>query len=277
MIAAALLVLAAQNQVEHGVTYSRQGGAELKMDIYRPKDAPSALPAVLIIHGGAWMNGDRTAMATLASGLAAKGFVAATLDYRLAPASHWPAMLDDCQAAVRFLRANATRYQVDPRRVAAAGPSAGGHLALLLGTRETRIDHPPEYPEQSSKVEAVLDFFGPTDFSQDWPHGDYYDAMFEAVLGKPRAEAEEDLRLASPINYVDKDSAPVFIFQGLADPLVRPHQSQLLEAKYRSLGLPVKSIYVEGVGHELPFNNPKVRSAVVQAITWLEQQLKKAA
>jgi acetyl esterase/lipase len=268
----AFLLWAMLPKVEPDVVFTKVGDTELKMDLYYPSEsAPKTNAAVVVIHGGAWISGDRKQMAPLAQHFASKGLFAASVQYRLAPKHKWPAMLDDVQSAVRYLRANAAKYGFDPNRIGAAGASAGGHLSLFLGARDTR-DAAGFLPEHSSRVTAVFDIFGPTDMTRDFPAST--DMLYQMVLGKPRQEAEQEIRNASPLLFIDKNSAPVFIFQGLADPLVNPNQSRYLEAKYKEVGVPVQAVYVEGVGHELPVDkNPKVKQAVEQGTDWLIKHL----
>jgi len=259
--------------VDMDVVYSRAGGEELKMDIHRPLDAgDKPLPCVVVIHGGAWVGGQRQDMDQLARVFAAKGVVAANISYRLAKAPkfyRWPSMLDDAQTAVRFVRENAAKYRIDPLRIGASGASAGGHLALFLGSRDTRDPKPAEFPVHSSRVGAVLDLFGPTDMTKDYPRNGAIDFLFMTVLGKPRDQAQKEIEDASPIRFMDSKSAPVFIVQGLADTLVSPNQSRTLEAKLRELGVPVESRYVEGMGHGGDLADPKVKAAYESGIDWL--------
>jgi acetyl esterase/lipase len=270
----ALVALTPTLAVETDILYSQAGGAELKMDITQPADwVKRPAPAVLLVHGGAWMGGQRKDMDELARMVAQNGMVAVTVSYRLAPKFKYPAMLDDVQTGVRFLRANAAKFGIDGKRIGACGASAGGHLSLLLGTTDTRDTKAVEYPRFSSRVKAVLDFFGPTDMTDTTDYPKTLDPLFMAVLGKPREQAAEDLKLASPIMYVTSDDAPVFIFQGLADPLVLPHQSRVFEAKLRSVGVPVESRYLEGVAHEVPFQKKEVREAIGAGISFLKKYL----
>lgn len=274
MLAALSLYLAAAIGVEPDVVYAKVGETELKMDLYSPAaTAAQTRAAVVLIHGGAWISGDRKQMGTLATYMASRGLFAACVQYRLAPKFKWPAMLDDVQTAVRFLRENAGKYGFDPKRIGAAGASAGGHLAVFLGVRDTRDAKPQIFPGVSSRVSAVFDIFGPTDMTRDFPPT--LDAVFAMVLGKPRKDADAEIKDASPLLFVGKDAAPTFIFQGLADPLVNPNQSRYLEAKLKELGVPVDASYVDGVGHELPVEkNAKVKEAVERGTTWLIDHLK---
>lgn len=274
MISALLLLVAAEPRLEADVTYATIAGTELKLDLYHPPaTAPKTEAAVIVIHGGAWMAGNRKDMRDLSMQIARRGMLAASVQYRLAPKDVWPAMLDDVQTATRYLRANATKLGFNPNRIGAAGASAGGHLAIFLGSRDTRDPKPTHHEGISSRVHAVFDIFGPTDMSRDFPSN--LDVMFQLVLGKPKAQASEAIRDASPINFVNKDTAPTFIYQGLADPLVNPNQSRYLEDKLKSLGIPVQAVYLKDVQHNVPVENPKVREAVEQGIEWLATHLMK--
>ncbi len=273
MIASLALLVLLGPRVDLDVAYAKVGDTELKMDLYYPDPAaPKTNAAVVVIHGGAWISGDRKQMAQLSQYFASRGLFAAAVQYRLAPKSTWPAMIDDVQTATRYLRANAAKFGFDPKRMGACGASAGGHLSLLLGNTETRDPSPVENKGISSKVQAVFDIFGPTDLSRDFPAS--LDGVFRLVLGKDKKDAADTIHDASPLNFVSKKSAPTFIFQGLADPLVNPSQSRYLEAKMKEVGVPVQAVYVEGVGHELPVDkNDKVKEAVVKGTDWLIKYL----
>ena len=137
------------------------------MDIYLPKAGAGPAPAVLYAHGGSWAYGDKSEVALLAPGLVASGYVVASLNYRLAPQYRWPAQIEDVKCAIRFLKAKAGLYNLDPARIGLWGASAGGHLVSLAGLAgpEAGLEGKGGYPEQSSSVQAVVDMFGPTDFT----------------------------------------------------------------------------------------------------------------
>lgn len=259
--------------IEVGIVYSRPGpGVELAMDVYRPRSKPLFTPpALLVIHGGGWMSGKREEMGALARRLAGEGFVAATPSYRLAPNHKWPAMLDDVQTAVRYLRANSKSLEIDPTRIGAVGASAGGHLALLLGYRDTRIAKPAEYPGHSSKVSVVLDLFGPTDFNNDFHPA--FEALVPMFLGKAKADAKEDILEMSPITHVTPDDAPTFIFHGTADRLVPVRQSERLEERLHKAGVPYETAYIEDLGHEVDIEKPGVFEAFQRMLEWLRKHL----
>ncbi len=272
MLAIFLSLALASPTPDLDVLYSRAGGEELRMDIYSPSGSASAMrPAVLVIHGGAWMSGRRQDMAHSAQALADQGFVAATTSYRLAPKSKWPAMLDDVQTAVRFLRKNAAKYGIDQNRIGSAGASAGGHLALMLGFRDLRDAKPLEYLGESSRVSAVFNIFGPTDMRRDFPTS--LDVLYTAVLGKPRAQASEEIADASPVRHIDKGDAPVFTIHGKADPLVPFVQAQWLDENLKKAGIVHELHLIEGMGHSIDLGNPAVSSAMQKAVKFLQTHL----
>jgi acetyl esterase/lipase len=286
MLSALLLAIAQVPQtapptprLERDVVYSRVNGRELQMDIYRPAagtasapaSASTGVPAVVVVHGGAWVAGRRQDMARLCEAIADEGMLAATVSYRLAPGAKWPSMIDDVQTAVRFLRANHERLGIDRDRIGAAGASAGGHLAMLLGTRETRDPSPTEHAGHSSRVQAVFNIFGPSDPGRDFPP--QTDMLFALVLGKQKSEAGDLLRDATPLAFVDARTAPTFILHGTADQVVPIVQSRRLEEKLREHRVPVRAVYVEGMGHDINPLNTSVADAVAQGIQWLKRHL----
>src|SRR5579885_3546866 len=157
---------------ELDVVYSHAGGEDLQLDLFVPKDASGKFPAVVLFHGGGWASGCHEGFRPLAGALASQGYAVATVGYRLAPRYRFPAQIQDAKCAVRWLRANAPRYQIDSERIGALGFSAGAHLALLLGLTEAQdgLEGDGGNPEQSSRVQAVINISGPTDLTRtDWP------------------------------------------------------------------------------------------------------------
>ena len=256
---------------EMDVVFANPDGFDLKMDIYKPAEVKPNTPAVVVLHGGAWVMGKRQDMALMARTLADEGYIAATVSYRLAPIFKWPSMIDDAQCAVRYLRANSKRLDIDPNRIGAVGASAGAHLALLLGTRDTRDTKTTSYPAYSSRVKAVVNLFGPTDVTVDFSK--QFDAMAPMLFGKERAKLNGELVDFSPINHLSSDDAPIFIFHGKADTLVPVKQSERLEARCKELGIPVEAVYLDGVGHEVPTGNPDVQDALRRGLAFLKRHL----
>lgn len=245
------------------VGYCRPDGVPLAMDLYLPPAARAGKPApvALYVHGGGIL-GDRkmygvglslanhagALFTPLQQRLNARGFVVAAIDYRLPPAAPWPAQLEDAKCAVRFLRARAADLGIDPGRIGVWGSSGGGQLASLLGlTGPGDGFDRGQYPEHSSAVQAVVDMFGPadfTDFDDSAPFG-----RFIAQLWFGNSTALR--RSASPITYAAPGAPPFLILQGTEDPLVRPRQSIGLAQRLQAAGVPAALIEVQGAEHSL--------------------------
>lgn len=270
MLASLAFILLAPT-VDSNVVYSKPTGFELKMDIYRPSPSIATRAAVVVYHGGAWIGGDKQDMRPLCEAMAKQGLLAASVQYRLAPKTRWPGFYDDAQTAVRFLRENASKFGIDSNRIGASGASAGGQLALLVGFTDTRDTKTKEYSRHSSRVSAVFDIFGPTDMSRDYPPS--YDMLFYAITGKPKEKSGTEIKAASPINFINRLTAPVFIVHGTADPVVPIIQSRTLESRLRSNGTTVVARYIDGMKHELPATNSDLMKAMQEGIAWLKTQL----
>lgn len=271
--------------VERDLVFGQGAGADLKLDIARPADGEGPFPAIVMIHGGAWRIGDRSFLSMPVSGLgdqsvieyfARRGFVAVSPSYRLAPAARFPAQLEDCKAAIRWLRANAGKYKADAERIAASGYSSGGHLACLLGLtdRADGFEGTGGYPEQSSRVHAVVDMFGPTDLlSKDWiPFLERN--VLQPLIGAGRDEKPELYRRASPISYLrsDRNLPPFLVLHGAADRVVPLNQSKQLVARLNELGAKPRYVEVEGEGHG--WYGPKLAETLDVIIEFLREQLK---
>ena len=222
-------------QSEDDVVYGTVDGVDLLLNVVRPADRPAPRPAVIIIHGGGLIQGTRWDLGEAALGLAEAGYATFNIEYRLFvagdPVTLWPAQLDDVQRAVRWVRANADTYGVDPDRVGAFGFSSGGQLAAFLGTRDTRDNSDPELAAYSSKVTCVVTMGGSFDFTfpNANPHSPEIDA---AILGwsagqvPPAAYAD-----FSPITFVDATSAPFLILQeGNEDVIPYEHPLRMVDA-----------------------------------------------
>jgi len=234
--------------VYENVLYATVTGVELHLDVYEPSDrGTDARPAVLLIHGGGWTSFDKSTMKGMGRFLANSGFVAFAADYRLfkSPENRWPAQLDDVQRAVRWIRANAAKYRVDADRIGAFGHSAGAQLAALLGMEDTRDNSDPTLAKYSSRVQAVVDVSGPSDFTTD--HDPDGDAFLTAFLGGDFSRNPEGWRDASPVFHVSKTNAPFLIIHGTKDENVPIAQAQELYEKFKSAGVPANFIKVEDV------------------------------
>jgi len=246
--------------VEDDVPYASVNGTELRLDIYAPAErGREARPAVVLIHGGGWTSFDKGTMRGMGDFLARAGFVAFSVDYRLFHdgQNRWPAQLDDVQRAVRWVRSNAARYGVDPERIGAFGHSAGGQLAALLGMENTRDNSDRALASYSSRVEAVVDVSGPSDFTTERdPDGETFLRNF---LGADRAKDPAIWRQASPVFQVEKSDAPFLIVHGTQDRNVPIGQAQELVDKLGAAGVPVTFVKLEDVH---TFRTPEARRAL---------------
>ncbi len=228
---------------ERDIPYCSMGGVELRMDLYHPGSKEARRPVTLYVHGGGWTKGDKIdrAGALEIRALQSAGFVVAAVNYRLAPEHRFPAMIEDVKCAVRYLRAHADKYHIDPDRIGAWGGSAGGHLVSLLGTADKSAGFDVgEHLQHSSRVQAVVALFGPTDLTVPFPGG------YERARG---VFAGFDPALASPVTYVSRDDPPFLLLHGDSDKLVPIEQSQRLLAALQAAGVPAKLVTVENAGH----------------------------
>jgi len=236
--------------LERAIEYSRVGGAQV-MDIARPKNADGRRPAVVAIHGGGFRAGKRESYSALILKLAERGYVAATVDYRLSPAHQFPAPVEDVKAAVRYLRANANRLFLDPDRIGTVGGSAGGHLALMLGLTAGVAEFEGSGPnrEFSSRVQCVVDYYGPTDFTKSY--GASVDAaeVLPMFLGGDLATQDRYHRRASPLNWVTPNAAPVLAIHGTEDRYVEHAQSVWLVDRMKAAGAHAELLTLPAAGH----------------------------
>lgn len=232
------------------MVYGHAGGEDLQLDLFTPKDIFGPLPAVVVLHGGGWTKGSHELFRPLAGILAAQGYVAASVGYRLAPRHKFPAQIHDAKCAVRWLRANADRYQIDRERIGALGFSAGAHLALLVGLTEASdgLEGDGGNPEQSSRIRAVVNLYGPTDLTwSGWPETTR--ALLFDLLGGSREQLPDLYRAASPLTYVHRGAPPVLTIHGTADPVVPYEQSKLLHTALRRARVSSRLESVHGKGH----------------------------
>jgi acetyl esterase/lipase len=255
------------------LVYGTGGSRELKLDLARPRgDGP--FPAVICLHGGGWVGGERNQMEQTIKVLASHGYVGVTPDYRLAPADPFPAAIEDCKAAVRWLRANAARFNIDPDRIGALGFASGGHLACLLGVTEKSdgLEGKGGQAGESSRVQAVVSFFGPTDLTRsDWD-SEVKEKNLVPLLGGTPEQRPEAYRKASPQNYARKGAPPFLFFHGVDDKVVPPSHSQDLAEKLSAAGGSARVVLVEGEGHG--FHGEKLRTSLARLMVFLDDNLK---
>ncbi|HVU36118.1 MAG TPA: alpha/beta hydrolase [Opitutaceae bacterium] len=236
-------------------------GAAGKLDLYEPAGSAGAhlRPAIVYIHGGGWVKGDKAGPRDrhVAAALASGGYVVASIDYALGDGV-WPKNLSDCRNAVRFVRANAARYRIDPNRIAVVGASAGAHLALMVGFTDPAdlVSRTPPYPGVSCAVDAIVELYGITDLltrrkpepdgTPDGPPDTLHAAQ---MLGIDPREGAKLWRDASPVTHVRPGLPPVLIAHGLSDTIVDYPQAVELANALRACGVPHQLVLIEGVGH----------------------------
>jgi acetyl esterase/lipase len=247
----------AAGPVHENVTYGSANGETLLVDIFEPAASEHPRPAVVLIHGGGWTSFDKSTMRTLAQFLARSGFVAVSVDYRLFhdDKNRWPAQLDDVQRSVRWLRANASKYNLDPQHIGAYGHSAGAQLAALLGMLDTRDNSDAALAKYSSKVQAVVDASGPTEFT-GFPKDSDEDKFFTGFFGTAFAAHPEIWRDASPLSHVSKSDAPFLIIHSTHDESVPIVQAETLYNQMKEAGADVKFLRLDS---DHMFREPAVR------------------
>jgi acetyl esterase/lipase len=241
-------------EVVRELEYAQVGELRLALDLYRPHGAQRP-PLVVWVHGGAWRSGSRRQVPIL--DLVPQGYAVASVDYRLSTVAPFPAQVHDLKAAIRYLRGTAARHGIAAERIAIAGSSAGGHLALLVGVTAGVPELEGDvgaYREQSSAVQAVVDFFGPTNLTtilaQSTPHGlSVRIPALKLLLGGLPEERAALAQLASPVLHLDPRDPPLLVYHGDQDPQVPIQQSQELVEACRKAGVEVRFEVVEGGAH----------------------------
>ena len=224
-------------------------GVKLTMDLYRPAQASAPAPLVVYIHGGGWTGGDKSDGVGLIfkEELTRRGYAYASINYRLAPKYTFPAPIEDVKCAIRHLRANAEKYDIDPQRIGVIGGSAGGHLAALLGVSDAQAGWDTgEYLDQSSRVQAVVDLYGPADLRVMLAQSPLKYAL--QVFG---AASNQDpvLDVYSPVTYISPDDPPFLIMHGDLDEVVPLAQSEILYDRLKNGGVPAELVIVKNAGH----------------------------
>ena len=252
--------------IEKDVTYLAPGRKE-KLDLYQPvgRAAEELSPAVVIIHGGGWVGGDKGSAREVLTGttLAKAGYVCVSVEYWKGTKDRWPTNLQDCKNAVRWLRVNAVRLQVDPARIGVIGGSAGGHLALMVaytaGNKE--IDPKPLYPGVPDRVSACVDMYGISNLlsrqgtdASGKPDGKLRDTK---LFPESREAAPEKWKLASPVTHIRRDSPPTLILHGTHDTTVDRDQSVELHEALKKAGVESTLIMVKGANHAWPLKTGK--------------------
>lgn len=250
-----------ESRVVRDIVFARAGHKDLLLDLYLPEGAEAPLPLIVWIHGGAWSTGSKKDAP--AARMTQRGYAVASISYRLSHEAIFPAQIHDCKASVRWLRANAQRYNLDPDRFGAWGPSAGGHLVALLGTSGgvAELEGDEGNLGHSSRVQAVCDYFGPTDLlaMRNFPcriDRDDPDCPEARLIGGGLAENPDQVRLANPITYVTPGDPPFLIVHGDQDDVVPINQSELLYQALKRSGVEVTFHTIEGAGHGFGDSDP---------------------
>ena len=250
-------------EVLRDIQYVEGGHERNRLDIYRPEKVEGRLPLIVSIHGGAWLGGSKDGCPAVP--FVTKGYAVASINYRLSQHTVFPAQIEDCKAAIRWLRANATKYQIDPDRIGVWGASAGGHLVAMLGVTGSvkELEGTGGNLDQSSRVQCVVDWFGPSDLLTMAGSHDTPGSPESRLISGAVQENKEKARNASPVTYVSKDSAPFLIMHGDQDNVVPPGQSEELAAALKKAGVEVTLQIVPGNGHGGPgFGSPKNRKLI---------------
>lgn len=271
-------------RIDEEVCYAVRGEQRLLLNVYQPASqaAPDrpARRGVVLVHGGGWYTGSRYAstMVNLAQALSAQGFVAFSIDYRLvqdAPRSNeivnaFPAALDDCQEAVRWIRAHADQYELDASALGAAGDSAGGNLVSLLGSCDTRDPDGP-WPTFSSRVQAVVNLYGPTDLTVDFSTQTLAGGTVQQMVDRWLPNVDKR-REASPRYLITPTTAPILLFHGARDPLIAIEQSRAFQHALREAGRTVE--LVEFADQKHGFSPERQQEVAARAVLFFRKWLR---
>ena len=271
-------VLPPGTQIHKDIAYVDQGGPDQLLDLYLPEKSDAKLPLVVWIHGGAWRSGSKGNWCP-AFGLLSRGYAIADISYRLSFKDNapFPAQLYDCKAAIRYLRAHAADYNLDPDHVGVWGHSAGGHLVAMLGLTggNPKLEGDEGNLQMSSAVQAVCDWSGPTDIVADYQKdaGDPHSMITQLLGGRdPTAATQDKATQASPLTYVAAGAPPFLIMHGSVDPVVPPADSEKLYEALKAAGDDVTYVPIPGGTHGI--GGPVLEK---QADDFFDQHLKPAS
>lgn len=256
--------------VEKDVEYGRAAGESLKLDVSVP-DGPGPFPAVILVHGGGWVTGDKSGgprkafIAPLHEPLERAGFAWFSINYRLAPAHRHPACIQDVETAIRWVKVHAARYRVDPRRIALSGESAGGHLAALAAVRA----------DETTRLAAIVPFYGVFDLTAMVTPGEPMRKNFVALFDRPTADAGalELLRGASPLFQVKAGLPPFLLVHGTADTTVALEQSERFHARLREAGGASELMTIPSGVHGMISWHTVAPDYADRVVAWLQRTL----
>lgn len=280
LLAFALLAAApvqAQESIvfEKDIEYTNPDNQHLQLNLARPSVGEGPFPAVLCIHGGGFRAGTRDGYDGLIKQLAARGYVAVTVSYRLAPKYPFPAAIHDVKAAVRWLRANAAKYHLNPERIGVTGGSAGGHLALYLGVTGgvKELEGDGGNASQSSKVNCVVNFYGPSDLTKSY--GKSVDAaeVLPLFLGGNVEKERQKHLIASPLYWVTPFAPPTLCVHGTKDNYVAYEQSIWMVDRLLAAGVETELVTIQGAGHG--FGGEQAKQANAALFAFFDKYLKR--
>lgn len=264
------------------IVYSQVDGQDLLLDLYLPEQETHPRPVILWVHGGAFRKGDKETPPVMQ--LVDQGYAVASLNYRLSQQAIFPAQIHDCKAAVRWLRANVDIYKLDADRIGAWGASAGGHLVALLGTSAgvPELEGAGGNPAYSSRVQAVCDWYGPTDFLRlnDFPGSmdhDAADSPESELIGGPIQDNQDMVAQANPITYITPEAPPFLIMHGELDPLIPVNQSERLHEALQKAGVDSTLVILNGLGHGFQGDEEQWGQTLQQVQDFFDQHLKSEA
>lgn len=261
---------------ETGIEYSNPDDQHLQLNLARPKSATGPVPAILCIHGGGFRAGKRESYDALCVKLAERGFVAATVTYRLAPKYQFPAAVHDTKAAVRWLRAHANKYRIDANKIGVTGGSAGGHLAQFLAvTRDVpEFEGTGGHPQESSHVNCVVNVYGPSDFTKSYGKSVDAHEVLPLWLGGNLETARVQHIRSSPLYWVTPNAAPTLCIHGTEDKYVAHEQAVWMVEKLQAATVPAELLTLEGAGHG--FKGADAEKAERALFGFFEKQLLQA-
>lgn len=267
--------------LERDIVYGKGGATDLRLDLARPNDGAGPYPAIVFVHGGGWQLGSRGMYLDDIETAAKRGYVAITVSYRLTdpdnqqrPRVPFPAQIEDVKCAVRWLRANAAKYQVDPDRIGAIGASAGGHLSLLLGVTDPThsFEGTGGHANQSSRVQAVVNFFGPTDLIRLHESSPKAGPLAATLMNGSPTDRRRDYELASPVTHVSRDDPPVLTIHGDQDVLVPLDQATRFDEAMKRAGAAHTLLVIRGAGHG--FNGANAEKAQAATFEFFDKVLR---
>lgn len=259
---------------EKDIEFSNPDDQHLKLDLARPKDGDGPFPAIVCIHGGGFRAGKREGYDKQCLTLAQNGYVAVTVTYRLAPKYQFPAAVFDCKAAVRWLRANAAKYHIDPARIGVTGGSAGGHLAQFLGVTNGVKEFEGEGNlDQSSDVACVVNYYGPSDFTKSYDKSvDAKDVLPLFFGGDLKTKLQEHIH-GSPLTWVNEKSVPTLCIHGTEDKYVAYEQATWMVDKLKANKVEAELLTLQGAGHG--FKGEDAKKADTAMLAFFDSHLKK--